>query len=180
VSPPAIRRAEEAAHALISAPGAEAVLVGRSDERLVVATWLEGRDVLEPFAASSPHMTFIMQGLAPVISGMWSVAVEAEGTAPPPDVTSLWAWALPEREAVYEWQVRDLLATVQSLPGVATAGPTVEERERFRAGGAVCVASSLYADFAQRLDGARRIWTPVVGPLEEALVPVVHADATNA
>lgn len=172
----AVARAVDAARALTGAPGVEAVVVGRSDTQVVVATWLGGRAALEAFAASPPHMAFVMQGLAPVIRGMWSAAVEAQ--TPPPaagDVAALWAFALPETEGVYEWQVRDLLARIQTLPGTAAAGPTVEERERYRAGGVVCVPESERGAFASRLDAARSEWHAVVGMLEEALVAVLPA-----
>jgi hypothetical protein len=170
-----IRRAEDAARELGRAPGVEAVVLGRADDRLVVATWLEGRDALEAFAASREHMSFVMQGLAPVISGMWSAAIEADSELPPADTASLWVWALPARDGVYEWQVRDLLAVVEALPGVATAGPTVEERERFRAGGVVCLRPDALTVFDERVEQPRREWTAVVGSLEEAQAPVVFA-----
>jgi hypothetical protein len=171
--PQALTQAEEAACALIGAPGAEAVLLGRSDQQLVIATWLEGRDVLEPFAASREHMTFIMQGIAPVIAGMWSAAIEVESDPPGGDTAAVWAWALPAREGVYEWQVRDLLAAIDDLPGTAGLGPTVEERERFRAAGVVCLTDEALPGFESRLAEARAAWQAVVGGLEEALVPVL-------
>ena len=158
-----IQQAEDAGRDLSRAPGVEAVVVGRTEDRLVVATWLEGRDALEAFAASREHMSFVKQGLAPVISGMWSAAIEADSKLPPADTATLWVWALPARDGVYEWQVQDLLAAVGALPGVATAGPTVEERERFRAGGVVCVPADALTAFEERVALARREWTIVVG-----------------
>lgn len=161
------------ARALRGAPGVLQVLIGRSEERLVVATWLARREALEEFAASSAHMSFIMHGLAPVIRGMWSAAVET-GTLPPSTGTdALWAFALPEREGVYEWQVRELLDEVEALPGTAATGPTVEERERFRAGGVVMLTAAGIGDFEARLDAIRSGWTDVVGAIEEAFVPVL-------
>lgn len=171
-SPEVIARAEGFARALRDAPGVDSVLVGRSDTQLVVATWLAGREALELFASSRPHMEFVMQGLAPAISGMWSAAVESD-TPPPssPGTSTLWAFALPEAEGVYEWQVRDLLTRIEALPGIAAAGPTVEERERYRAGGVVCIADP--AAFEAHLTAARAEWTDLVGALEEAQVPVL-------
>lgn len=172
----AVTRAVDAARALAGAPGVQAVVVGRSDAQIVVATWLGGRESLEAFAASLPHMAFVMRGLAPVISGMWSAAVEAE--TPPPaagEPAALWAFALPETAGVYEWQVRDLLTRIEALPGTASVGPTVEERERYRAGGVLCVSAAERTQFAVRLDAARAAWCELVGPLEEALVAVLPA-----
>lgn len=160
------------ARELRDAPGVLEVVIGRSDDRIVVATWLAGREALEGFAASRPHMSFIMQGLAPVIRGMWSAAVETD--APPPSTRpiALWAFALPEREGVYEWQVRQFLDEVATLPGTAATGQTAEERERFRAGGVVALTAE-DADFDARLDSIRPEWLAVVGTIEEALVPVL-------
>lgn len=169
----AVTRAIEAARALGEAPGVETVLVARSDAQLIVATWLEGRQALDAFAESRAHMTFVMQGLAPVIRGMWSAAVEAE-CAPPPDETSaLWAFALPTTDGVFEWQVRDLLAAVEAMPGDAVTGPTVEERERYRAGGVVCLTPASAPGFAAALPANRAAWAAVTGIVEEAIADVL-------
>lgn len=172
----AVARAVDAARALHEAPGVEAVTVGRSGDQLVVATWLGGREALEQFASSRPHMAFVMQGLAPVIRGMWSAAIESDTTPPAADGTAaLWAFALPEAEGVYEWQVRDLLARIEALPGTAIVGPTVEERERYRAGGVVWVPGAVRPEFDARLATARDQWRDVVGTVAEALVAVLPA-----
>ena len=168
----AVAHATERARALRTAPDVIEVIIGRSEERLVVATWLPGREALDAFAASGEHMSFVMQGLAPAIRGMWSAAVETEGAPPASRPARLWAFALPEREGVYEWQVRDLLDDIATLPGAAAGGPTVEERERFRAGGVVTLAAD-DASFEARLEVLRAHWLEVVGPIEEALVPVL-------
>lgn len=164
----AVVRAEE----LQSAPGVLAVLIGRSDERLVVATWLTSREALEQFAASTVHMAFIMQGLAPVIRGMWSAAIETDASPPAARPAHLWAFALPEREGVYEWQVRQFLDEVEALPGaVAAAGPTFEERERFRAGGVACVDDA--SAFAAGLTSLRGQWGELLAGMQDALVPLL-------
>ncbi len=174
--PEAVARAVDAARALCDAAGVEAVLVGRSEQQLVVATWLGGREALEVFASSRPHMAFVMQGLAPAISGMWSAAVESSTPPPAADAVAwLWAFALPEAEGVFDWQVRDLLARIEALPGAAAIGPTVEERERYRAGGVVCIADPARAEFDARLEAARAEWHNLVGRVEEAQVPLLPA-----
>ncbi len=170
-----LTHAVEAARALSNAPGAEDVLIGLDSERLVVATWLAGREALDAFAESRQHMAFVMRGLAPVIRGMWSAAVEAEAAHPPADTSALWVFAVPEREGIYEWQVRDFLSAVETLPGASAAGPTVEERERYRASGVVCVRPAERAAFDAALVVARQQWAEVAGGLEEATVPVLPA-----
>lgn len=172
----AVALAVERARALASVPGVRSVLVGRSEAQLVVATWLDDRAALDAFAASQPHMRFVMQGLAPVIQGMWSAAVET-GT-PPPEATphALWAFAVPATDSVYEWQVREVLQQIDASPGVAATGSTFEERERFRAAGIVLLDdAATLAAFASRLAQARDAWAETLGPLQEALVPALPA-----
>lgn len=173
-----VEHALRAARALEQAPGVETVVVARSDEQLVVATWLEGREALDAFAESRAHMSFVMQGLAPVIRGMWSAAIEADCELPPPDTAALWAFALPTTEGVYEWQVRDLLAAIEAMPGTAVTGPTVEERERYRAGGLLCLTAADRAAFEAALSAARPQWAEAAGgAVEEALADVLPESA---
>ncbi|MBM3139104.1 MAG: hypothetical protein FJZ92_02530, partial [Chloroflexi bacterium] len=158
-------RALALAHALREAPAVEAVIVAASEERIIVATWLPGREALEPFAASTPHMQFVMRGLAPMITGMWSASVETEA-GPPPAPAALWVFALGAAD-VYEWQVREMLGDVAALPGHAAAGPTVEERERYRAGGAVALAFAEVGPFEEALRERRTAWAGLAEALEE-------------
>jgi hypothetical protein len=153
------------------APGVLAVLIGTSEDRLAVATWLPGREALEQFAASTVHMSFIMQGLAPVVRGMWSAAVETEAAPPATRPAHVWAFALPEREGIFEWQMRELLDDLDALPGAAATGPTVEERERFRAGGIVCFDDEL--SFRAALDALRERRHDLVAGMQDALVTVL-------
>ena len=172
----AIMRAVDLAHGLHDAEGAQSVHVGRSDTHLVVATWLEGRAQLEPFAASAPHMAFVMRGLAAVTDGMWSAAVETDA-APPPAADALWAFALRGSDGVYEWQVQDLLAGIERLPGIAACGPTFEERDRYRAAGVVSLAAAETAAFENALAEARETWAELAASLETALAPSVIRQA---
>ncbi|MEI6666181.1 MAG: hypothetical protein WCL53_08535 [Chloroflexota bacterium] len=169
-----VEHALEVARALGQAPGVETVIVARSDEQLIVATWLEGREALDAFAESRAHMSFVMQGLAPVIRGMWSAAIEAECDLPPADTAALWAFALPTIEGVYEWQIRDVLAAIEEMPGAAVTGPTVEERERYRAGGLLCLTTADRVAFETALPEARTQWAETAGgAVEEALADVL-------
>ncbi len=176
--------------ALAGAPGVRAALLGRSAEHVVAACWLDGPAALDPFAESAPHMAFVMRGLAPLVRGMWSASVATDaplpaGGADPADlddldaVAALWALAVPERAGVYEWEVRSLLDGIAALPGRAVTGPTVEERERFRAGGVVALRADELAPFQQALEAARAGWPAFATELEEALVPVLPAPGAS-
>ena len=167
----AVTHALALAGSLAAAPGARRSFAGRNAEQLVAVTWLDGRDALEPFAASPAHMAFVMRGLAPCIRGMWSAAVESD-TEPPAVVASLWVFALQSAETLFEWQVRDLLDVVAAFPGSAAAGPTVEERERYRAGGAVCLDADDAPAFAAALAQARAAWGEIAPAIVEARVDV--------
>ncbi len=169
-----VERALELAHALRDADGVEAVTVAASADRVIVAAWLTGLTALEPFAASPAHMRFVMRGLAPVISGMWSAAVDTESSPPAPGAkpAALWVFAVGAAE-VFEWQVRDLLESVDALPGAAATGPTVEERERYRAGGLVALAFNEVGPFDATLRTVRASWGVLAESVEEASAPVV-------
>jgi hypothetical protein len=175
-SPEAVAHAVSLAHALRDASGVQHVIVGRSPEALATVTWLADRDGLEPFAASPVHMAFIMRGLAPCVSGMWSAAVESDAPAPD-DAGALWVFGLRDAETLFEWQVRDLLQSVGSLPGAAAAGPTIEERERYRAGGAVAVPASEIAVFEAALAAARRQWSELASALDHEFLAVIAPPA---
>ncbi len=155
--PEAVDEAFERARTLSDAPGVLRTVAGRGEDALVTATWVADRDALEAFAASPEHMGFVMRGLAPCISGMWSAAVEADG-APPAEAAALWVFAVRDADSVFEWQIRDLLASLGSLPGQLAAGPTFEERDRYRAGGVVAVPADAVAAFPAALDAARTHW----------------------
>lgn len=132
------------AEGLSEAPAVRGVVVAESATHLLVATWLEGRDRLEAFAASQPHMAFIMRGVALVTSGMWSAAVETDSD-PPSDAARLLVFGLRQVEGapLYEWQVRSLIEELGALPGTCAAGPTFEERDRFRAAGCIAIPAAI-------------------------------------
>ncbi|TAJ20491.1 MAG: hypothetical protein EPO65_03620 [Dehalococcoidia bacterium] len=165
----AVAHALELARAMAQAPGARRVLCGADSGLVVAATWLDGRAALEPFAASPPHMEFVMRGLAPCIKGMWSAGVETD--APPPtDAAALWVFAVRDSETLYEWQVRDLALAIDALPGTAAAGPTFEERDRYRAGGVVALTPDEIEPFRVALDAARPTWGDIASLITEGFV----------
>lgn len=162
------------ARGLREAPGARAVVVARSGPSIVVATWLAGRADLEPFAASRPHMEFVMRGLAPSITGMWSAGVESP-TPPPEDAPGLlWAFAVRSSDTVFEWQVRDVLGSLADLPARVAAGPTFEERDRYRAGGIACVGAAERDAFLDALARARQDWGDMAQHVVEASAEVIR------
>lgn len=167
--------ATSAAQELRSAPGVVATRVGCSDSHLVAAAWLPDPGALEPFAASPPHMNFVMRGLAPLIEGMWSISVDTDRDAPAAGAASICALALPEAPGIFEWQVRRQLEAIDALPGIAWLGPTVEERERYRAGGVVLLDSAAAESFADQLDAATDdamhpevAFVPLIGDAEKS------------
>jgi hypothetical protein len=164
----AVQEALVHAQALNAAEGVRATCYGTSDASLLVAVWLDDAQALEPFAASAEHMSFIMRGLAPVIRGMWSASVAATGEAPTDEPAALWLFAVPEFEGVFEWEVRKLLDDVVALPGTSWAGPTVEERERYRAGGAVLLSETEVDSFRAALSAASIGWGSLADRLEQA------------
>ena len=171
---PRLQAAIELGGELASDPGVRAALIGSSEQHIVSACWLDDRAAIEPFAASRPHMAFVMRGLAPLVSGMWSASVE---TASSPhaggDAAAMWAMAIPERAGIFEWEVRALLEAMTALPGAAASGPTVEERDRFRAGGVILLRGSEQEHFDEALRAARSTWPSFASGIEEAFVRVL-------
>lgn len=160
------------AEGLVDAPAVRGVIVAESATHLLVATWLEGRERLEAFAASQPHMAFIMRGVALVTSGMWSAAVET-ASDPPSDAERLLVFGVRSVEGapLYEWQVRALLDELATLPGACAAGPTFEERDRFRAAGCIAIGAGTEAfeDTLASLESVRGLGEAFVS----GLAPVV-------
>ena len=174
----AVANAIDLGRLLLTAHGVQQAILGRAEDRLVAVTWLDGRDALEPFAASPVHMAFIMRGLAPCIRGMWSAAVESD-VAPPTTTDTLWVFALQSVDTLFEWQVRDLLHAIATLPGTASVGATVEERERYRAGGVVCLAAGESPIFDVALTAARAAWGPLATSIVETKVEVIPLQPTG-
>ena len=177
-------RAAALAGELAQAEGVVAVAVARSETVLIAAAWLAAREGLEAFASAPEHMRFVIEGVGRTTSR----AVEhldrqrPRAGLPPPDAGALWAFALPADPPAFEWQVQDLLAGVAAVPaeGVALsayAGATVEERERFRAGGLVLAAGEDASALAARLDRARAGWGPLADRLVTACAPLVALTA---
>jgi hypothetical protein len=167
----AVAQAMERARGLAEAPGVLRTFAARADDAILTATWVANRAALEVFAASPPHMAFVMRGLAPCIRGMWSAAAETEA-ALPSTAAALWVFAIRDAEAVFEWQVRDLLAGLDSLPGHLAAGATFEERDRYRAGGVVAVPAGDVEAFTAALSAARQAWGDLAEHVVDVFAPV--------
>lgn len=166
--------AVERALAMTAAPAVLRTVVAHTDGVILTATWVADRTALEVFAASPEHMAFVMRGLAPCISGMWSAAAETDA-APPAEVDALWVFAVRNAESVFEWQVRDLLHALKALPGDLAAGTTFEERDRYRAGGVVAVPPGGIEAFQTTLAAARPAWGDLGAQVVEAFAPVSHS-----
>jgi len=149
-----VAAATTAAGDLRAAPGVVASCVGLSSEQLAVVVWLPDATALEPFAASPAHMNLVMRGLAPLIEGMWSISIATDRQPPAEAPAAIWAFAVPEKAGVFEWQIRRQLEEIDTLPGIAWVGPTVEERERYRAGGVVLLSTEEAREFAGGFEGA--------------------------
>lgn len=174
--PQELSRALKLANSMSNGPGVLTVAIGRSPDHVLVATWLSDREDLEPFAASSVHMEFVMQGAAPVTDSMWSAAVETNVpvVSAIADTEALWGFALPTRDGVYEWQVKQLLSQVANMPGLAATGTTVEDWDRFRAAGVVLIGSKQVSEFETALATAKNRWLEIAGEMEDILVPIWH------
>lgn len=168
VDPDAFQRTVAQGRALVAAPGVRDQFVGWSGRQLVVATLLDGVAELDRFVASEEHMRFVMQGLAPVIDGMWSTAIEADTAPPLEDARMFWAFALADQEGVYEWQVRQFLAAAAGVGAGAIVGVTIEERERYRAGGLVAIDHD--QDVESAIAAVRDRWEAAGGRMDDALV----------
>ena len=160
--------------------GVQACVVGRSDTALTAAVWIDRRDRIERFAAAPEHMRFVIEGVANATSGMWSASIALGANSMPPagGVQALWAFALPAEPPAFEWQAQELLSAIAELADedgtlAVFAGPTVEERERFRAGGVVLAADGDAEALSQRIEAARAGWGRLAEGLQSAITPVV-------
>tara|TARA_Y100000588_G_scaffold393835_1_gene511460 strand:- start:478 stop:1026 length:549 start_codon:yes stop_codon:yes gene_type:complete len=142
-----LEHAWDAASTLADSQEVTACHVGRSPNHLVTAVWLSNQGSLEIFAASEPHMKFVMERLAHIIEGMWSVSISVEREPPHSTPDALWAFAIPEIDGVFEWQIERQIDAVNNLPGESWAGRTIEEREQYRAGGVILLSGSEIDDF---------------------------------
>ena len=177
LDPAAAEELAALARALGEAGDVEASLVGRSEREIIAATWLSSRDALEAFASDPAHLRFVLEGVASATTGMWSASVAPTSGEPPPAgrTAALWAFGLPVEPPAFEWQVRELLDAIGALPGHAAVGPTMEERESFRAAGVVCIPAKACADFDAQLAAARPRWGAIAERIESARAPVVGA-----
>lgn len=160
--------------------GVQACVVGRNETALTAAVWIDRRDRIESFAAAPEHMRFVIEGVANATSGMWSASIALGANSMPPagGVQALWAFALPAEPPAFEWQAQELLSAIAALAdGTDTlavfAGPTVEEREQFRAGGVVLASDGDAEGLSRTIEAARAAWGPLAERLQSAITPVM-------
>ncbi|MXW34879.1 MAG: hypothetical protein F4X26_05540 [Chloroflexi bacterium] len=160
--------------------GVQACVVGRSDAALTAAVWIDRRDRIEGFAAAPEHMRFVIEGVANATSGMWSASIALDAAAPPPaGVRALWAFALPAEPPAFEWEAQELLSAIAALgesdgATAVYAGPTVEEREQFRAGGVVLATGEDTDALSGRVEAAQAEWGALGGRLQSAVTMAVE------
>ncbi|MGE0227371.1 MAG: hypothetical protein AB7I38_04530 [Dehalococcoidia bacterium] len=174
IDPQLVAESIEQGREMVAAPGVQAQVLGWSERQLVVGTLLGSAADLDAFVASPAHMRFVMRGLAPVISGMWSTAIDTAATPSVDEGATVWVFALSDQEGIYEWQVRQFLDEAAEL-GSAAVGVTVEERERFRAGGLISFGASQPHEVRRLAAAARQRWTEAGGQMEDAIVQVSGA-----
>ncbi len=160
--------------------GVQTCVVGRNETALTAAVWIDRRDRIEGFAAAPEHMRFVIEGVANATSGMWSASIALGANSMPPagGVRALWAFALPAEPPAFEWQAQELLSAIAALADgtdmlAVFAGPTVEEREQFRAGGVVLASDGDAEALSQRIEAARAGWGPLAERLQSAITPVM-------
>lgn len=173
-------RATSLARDLAAIDGVQACVVGRSDTALTAAVWIDRRDRIEGFAAAPEHMRFVIEGVAQATNGMWSASIALDaGDAPAAgSVSALWAFALPAEPPAFEWEAQELLSAIGTLAGGdgavgVFAGPTVEEREQFRAGGVVLATGGDAEALSGRIEAAQGVWGPLADRLQSAATTVV-------
>lgn len=171
----AIDAAVDLARDMRVAPGVEAVLIARAPQHVVVGTLLDEPARLDAFAESEAHMAFVVRGLSAITSGVWSASVETPpGEAPTAGPGVLWAFALLDDDALFDWQARRLLERVAALPGTAAVGATVEDRDRHRVAGVVAVSQEEAAAFRGALDALRLQDASLAPLLREAMAAEVE------
>ena len=178
-------RATSLAADLAAIDGVQACVVGRSDTALTAAVWIDRRDRIEGFAAAPEHMRFVIEGVAQATNGMWSASIALDADDAPPasgGVRALWAFALPAEPPAFEWEAQELLSAIAGLADgdgdalAVFAGPTVEEREQFRAGGVVLVTDGDAEALAERIEDARAAWGPLADRLQSAITTATMFD----
>ena len=175
-------RATSLAGDLAAIDGVQACVVGRSETALTAAVWIDRRDRIEGFAAAPEHMRFVIEGVAQATNGMWSASIALDGDDAPPaggGVRALWAFALPAEPPAFEWEAQELLSAIGGLADgdgdalAVFAGPTVEEREQFRAGGVVLSTDGDAEALSARIEEAHAAWGPLADRLQSAITTVV-------
>ena len=145
-----------------------AIASGTSNRSIGIGVWLDNTDDLETFAASEEHLVFIMQGLAPIIESLWSAAIDCNDSLPNKENDFIfWLYAFLDHEGVFEWEIQKMLNDIAHLPGRSWEGVTIEEGDRFRAGGIVLINKDEYEIFSKKLKNAKSDWGNLVNSLTE-------------
>lgn len=165
----------ELANELRSAEGSRTTLIGHSSNEIITATWLNSPEDLEVFAAAPAHLRFILEGIGRTSIEMWSASLHLPASEPITEATvgAIWAFALPSNPPAFEWEVRELLTKIDTLPGKVAAGQTSEERASIRAGGIVCIPQNDCSNFEMELNTACSDWGVLATRIKYACAPIV-------
>jgi hypothetical protein len=165
----------ELANKLRSAEGSRTTLIGRSSNEIISATWLNSPEDLEVFAAVPAHLRFILEGIGRTSIEMWGSSLHVPASEPITEdtVRDIWAFALPSNPSAFEWEVRELLTKIDTLPGKVAAGQTSEERASIRAGGIVCIPKNDCSNFEMELNTACSDCSVLATRIKYACAPIV-------
>jgi hypothetical protein len=139
-----------------------------STHSLALFVFLRDRAALEDFGAHPAHVRFLRRTLAPLLESMASADVSVDQT-PPDDYGAACCFCVAFEPQVYDWQVRAYLEQVRSSLGPAgllCAGPSLDDRQAFRAAGVA---------FWPRPEGMS-----TAGPLSGPAAPATQARAVVA
>ncbi len=121
---------------------AQAGLVEGSDpgstHSLALVAFLRDRAALEEFGTHPAHVRFLRRALAPALESMASADISVD-RPPPDDYAAACCFCVAFEPQVYDWQVRAYLEQVRSClgpGGLLCAGPSLDDRQEFRAAGA--------------------------------------------
>lgn len=110
---------------------------GDSTHSLALFVFLKDRTALEEFGSHPAHVRFLRRTLAPALESMASADVLVD-QAPPDHYAAACCFCVAFEPQVYDWQVRSYLEQVRSSlgrAGLLCAGPSLDDRQAFRAAG---------------------------------------------
>ena len=119
------------------------VWIGKRDLNFVVVLELTvDEHSLELFSDSASHVRFVVHGLGPVITGMWSADFATNSPDPLGNMSQfgpkyLTVIAIKSEARLFEWQIDQWGESLTDFAGRGNMviGPTIEERDLHRSAG---------------------------------------------